>query len=116
MTRGTQRFLPSYRAAFLFGALGLPLNIWGSRFLDAAPLHDLLQVLWLVTSIFVPFVLATLDREWARAHSPSRWRHVPLTRESLHHLYVPAWKRTFVFWGAGLVAELALEWAGVALG
>jgi uncharacterized membrane protein YhaH (DUF805 family) len=61
---------PSMPAAIVTGAVGMPLLIWGWKFIETTSHSQLLVLVWAIVAFIIPVVLATIDlRDVAR-----RWR------------------------------------------
>jgi len=116
-TATTTRFFPSTLAAVVAGAFVMPLFVLGWRFIEATFHSQALVLLWFVLAFFAPFLLATADLKYAAR----RCRELggffrPLTSaEDFRLLYVPAWKRMFVWFISTAISMLLLKAAGVEL-
>jgi hypothetical protein len=53
------RVFPSMPAAIVTGAVGMPLLIWGLKFIEASSHSQLLLLLWAIVALIIPVVLAT---------------------------------------------------------
>ena len=113
------RVFPSMPAAIVTGAVGMPLLIWGWKFIEATSHSQLLLVLWAIVAFIIPVVLATIDlRDIAR-----RWREAgffgslspPASRESFRHIYFPAWTRMAAWFVSAVVSLLLLKIIGMNL-
>jgi uncharacterized membrane protein YhaH (DUF805 family) len=93
------RLFPSMRAAIVTGAVGMPLLIWGWKFIETTSHSQLLVLVWAIVAFIIPVALATIDfRDVAR-----RWRDAgffgpvsaPPSREAFRQIYFPhghAWQ------------------------
>jgi hypothetical protein len=113
------RVFPSMPAAIVTGAVGMPLLIWGWKFIEASSHSQLLLLLWAIVAFIIPVVLATTDlRDVAR-----RWREagflgsvsVPASREAFRHIYFPAWTRMAAWFVSAVVSLLLLKITGMNL-
>jgi hypothetical protein len=54
-------------AAIVTGAVGMPLLIWGWKFIETTSHSQLLVLVWAIVAFIIPVVLATVDlRDVAR--------------------------------------------------
>jgi hypothetical protein len=116
-TGNKTRFLPSTLAAVVVGTFVMPLFLLGWRFIEAT-FHSLaLVLLWCVLAFFVPIALATTDlRYGAGRHRGLRRFFLPLTSpEDFRRLYIPAWKRMFVWFISTVISTLLLKAVGIEL-
>ena len=106
-------------AAIVTGAVGMPLLIWGWKFLEASSRSQLLLLLWAIVALIIPVVLATTDlRDIAR-----RWREagvfgsgsVLASREAFRHIYFPVWTRMAAWFLSAVVSLLLLKIMGLTL-
>jgi hypothetical protein len=113
------RLFPSMPAAIVTGAVGMPLLIWGWKFIEATSHSQLLVLLWAIVAFIIPVVLATTDlRDVAK-----RWREAgffgsvspPATREVFRHIYFPAWIRMAAWFVSAVVSLLLLKITGMNL-
>ena len=113
------RFFPSMSAAIVTGAVGMPLLIWGWKFIEASSHSQLLLLLWAIVAFIVPVVLATTDlRDVAR-----RWREAgffgsvsaPESRDAFRQIYFPAWTRMGAWFVSAVLSLLLLKIAGINL-
>jgi hypothetical protein len=114
-TTDTTRFFPSTAAAVVAGAIGMPLLVFGLRFIDVTFHSQLLMFLWGVVAFFVPVLLATGDLRYVarmRRESGSFFRPVT-SAEDLRLFYIPAWKRGFVWFISAVISLLFLKAIGV---
>jgi hypothetical protein len=113
------RVFPSMPAAIVTGAVGMPLLIWGWKFIETSSHSQLLLLLWAIVALIIPVVLATTDlRDIA-----TRWREagsfgpgsVPASRDAFRHIYFPAWTRMAAWFVSAVVSLLLLRIIGMNL-
>src|SRR4030095_9257056 len=113
------RLFPSMPAAIVTGAVGMPLLIWGWKFIETTSHSELLVLVWAIVALIIPVVLATIDlRDVAR-----RWRDAgffgsvpaPKPREAFRHIYFPAWVRMAAWFVSAVVSLLLLKITGMNL-
>ena len=113
------RVFPSMPAAIVTGAVGMPLLIWGWKFIEATSHSQLLVLLWAIVALIIPVVLATTDlRDVAK-----RWREAgffgsvsaPASRDASRHIYFPAWARMAAWFVSAVVSLLLLKITGLNL-
>jgi hypothetical protein len=113
------RLFPSMPAAFVTGAVGMPLLISGWKFIEATSHSQLLLLLWAIVAFIIPVVLATTDlRDVAR-----RWREAGFfgsgsasaSRDAFRQIYFPAWTRMAAWFVSAVVSLLLLKIARVNL-
>jgi hypothetical protein len=110
------RLFPSMPAAIVTGAVGMPLLIWGWKFIETTSHSQLLVLVWAIVAFIIPVVLATIDlRDVAR-----RWRDAsffgpvsaPASREAFRQIYFPAWTRMAAWFVSAVVSLLLLKIVG----
>jgi hypothetical protein len=110
------RVFPSMPAAIVTGAVGMPLLIWGWKFIEATSHSQLLLLLWAIVAFIIPVVLVTTDlrdvaKRWREAGSVSP----PASREVFRHIYFPAWTRMAAWFISAVVSLLLLKITGMNL-
>lgn len=116
---GTYAPFPSMPAAIVTGAVGMPLLIWGWKFIETTSHSQLFVLVWAIVAFVIPVVLATVDlRDVAR-----RWRDAgvfgpvsaPASRDAFRQIYFPAWTRMAAWFVSAVVSLLLLKIVGVNL-
>src|SRR5262245_13873603 len=111
------RVFPSMPAAIVTGAVGMPLLIWGWKFIEAISHSQLLLLLWAIVVLIIPVLLATTDlRDIGRRLRESgffRSRSVPASHETCRHIYFPAWTRMAAWFVSAVVSLLLLKIIGM---
>jgi hypothetical protein len=97
--------LPSYPAAILAGAIGMPVFIWVFKYIENNIGSQILLFIWIVIGFFIPFIFSTGDLGYAiKVFKRKPYR---IIAEDYTMFFFPAWKRTGV-WFLSLVISIVI--------
>jgi hypothetical protein len=91
------RLFPSMPAAIVTGAVGMPLLIWGWKFIETTSHSQLLVLVWAIVAFIIPVVLATVDlrdvaRRWRTGRMRSETSRAPGVPEDFVPVRVFQWR------------------------
>jgi hypothetical protein len=115
--QSTMRIIPSMPAAFITGAVIIPICGLGWRFFETTYPSQLLLILWVILTFMVPVLLATADIHFIRRY----WRETGVfrmrlpTADDFRRFYFPAWCRMLVLFIAAVTSDLVLRLFGIVL-
>jgi len=95
----------------------MPLFILGWRFIESSLRSQAAVILWFIIAFFVPVLLATADLKYAaRRRRELGGFFRPLTsKDDFRLFYIPAWRRTLVWFVSTVVSVLILKALGIDL-
>jgi hypothetical protein len=106
---------PSYSAAILTGAIGLPLFICVAKYIEKNSRSQVLMAVWFILGFGLPFLISTGDLGYIRRHFKGGLSFFRpwVTSEVFRQFLIPAWKRMGVWFVAAVVSVLLLKLLGV---
>ncbi|PKN61069.1 MAG: hypothetical protein CVU57_31425 [Deltaproteobacteria bacterium HGW-Deltaproteobacteria-15] len=107
--------VPSYWAAIITGAIGMPVFVVVLRFLEHRSAGQLALVVWFLLGFGLPLLVSTGDFEYIRQEMKNgRSFFGPWVKtKDFKEFYVPAWKRIFVWFLASCGSIMLLKTIGV---
>jgi predicted MFS family arabinose efflux permease len=109
--------IPSYKAAIIFGAIGMPAFVYILKFLENESGTQIAQIVWSIIGFGLPFLISTGDLSYIRREMrKGRPFFGPWTKfQGFKEFYLPAWKRMSVWFLAACVSLLLLNLIGMDL-
>ena len=112
--------MPSIPAAIVTGALGMPLFVWGCRFIETTFHSQGLLFLWSVVGFLAPVMWSTggmryFVKRWREPGGVFRVFRPLVSYEEFRLFVLPAWIRIFALFLAAAISILLLKSIGVEL-
>ena len=106
---------PSYKAAILFGAIGVPIFVYILNVLENKSANQFAQLLWFFIGFGLPLLISTGDFKYIRREmKKGRPFFGSWTKsQDIKEFYFPAWKRMFVWFLAACISLLLLNQIGM---
>jgi hypothetical protein len=110
------RIFPSVPAAIVGGAVGMPLLLYGSTFIERTLASQWLLLPWILIVFVVPFLVSTGDLKYLfKSWRQSGLYSLSVKREDFALFYIPAWSRALVWFVSGVASYLLLRAVGIEL-
>jgi hypothetical protein len=113
---------PSYSSAILSGAVGIPVLILGTDYIEKNSGSQLLQFAWFIMSFLLPVFISTADLRYIRkriqeeGHTLFKLIRIMPRAEDFRQFYVPAFKRMLVYFVSACISTLFLKLIGIDFG
>lgn len=109
--------IPSYKAAIIFGAIGMPIFIYILKFLENKSANQIALIVWSIVGFGLPLFISTGDFNYIRREMrKGRSFFGPWTKsQDFKEFFFPAWKRMFVWFIAASISLLLLKLIGMDL-
>ena len=109
--------IPSYKAAILFGAVGMPIFVYVLQVLENKISNPIALIIWFIVGFGFPLLISTGDFNYIRREmKKGRSFFGPWTKsEDFKEFFFPAWKRLFVCFLAASTSLLLLDLLGMEL-
>jgi hypothetical protein len=106
---------PSYKAAILFGAIGMPVFVFILNVLEKKSSSQIAQLFWFIIGFGLPFLFSTGDFKYIRREmKKGRPIFGSWTKsQDFKEFYFPAWKRMIVWFLAACISLLLLDQIGM---
>ena len=106
--------IPSYKAAMIFGAIGMPIFILVLKLIEKVPDSQPAQIAWSILGFGVPFLLSTGDFKYIKQErSKGRSFLGPWTRsQDFKEFFIPTWKRMAVWFLSAAISLIMLNIIG----
>ena len=109
--------LASYKAAIIFGAIGVPVFIYILKFLAEKSVNQIVLVIWFIVGFGLPLLISTGDFNYIRQELRNgRSLFRPWTKSNdFKEFFFPAWKRMFVVFLTATFSLILLKLLGMDL-
>lgn len=88
--------IPSYKAAAIFGAIGIPVFIYVLNVLENRSAHQIALIIWSIIGFGLPLLISTGDLNYVMKKGRPFFRS--WTRpQDFKEFFIPAWKKMFVW-------------------
>lgn len=104
---------PSNAAAVLVGAVVTPVFVLVYGFAQRKGISQLLVLLWDIIGFFIPFIAATVDREYIR--KVGGLFQLRINEQDLTDFFIPTAKRIGIWFASTAAALIVLKIAGIRL-
>ncbi len=103
--------IPSYKAAMIFGAIGMPIFVYILQFLETISENQFAQIIWFIIGFGLPFLISTGEFNYIKQEMrKGRSFFGPWTKsQDFKAFFFPTWKRMLVWFLSAAVSLVVLN-------
>lgn len=107
--------IPSYKAAAIFGAIGMPVFVYVLKIIEDKSINQIALIIWAIIGFGLPMLISTCEFNYIRKEmKEGRSFFGPWTKsQDFKEFFFPTWKRMSVWFLAACISLLLLNRTGV---